>query len=98
MIVAVTQQDIDNGLRRSFTHGAVNTALRRAFQKALDDKRTFQVLIPVLDFAFVHGHIVELPEKVQIFIKRHDDRLPVKPFSFDLPDPQDDLFQVEYAK
>jgi hypothetical protein len=75
MQIRVTQEHIDRGLRCSPGRCPVALALRSTLNKSVNvGKRE----------AFIGDAIVKLPDAAKIFIHNFDERLPVKPFEFDL--------------
>lgn len=93
MKIEVTEDDISNGLTKSYTHDALSRALRRAFNKRFKVSHSYNVIIPCADYAFVNKCMIELPHVAQEFIKTVD-RKPkeARPMSFSIPDPPHDLF------
>lgn len=89
--VEVTQQNIKQGLVKSYTHGAVSLAIGEAVRKTYKVDKV-KVMICNLDFGFINDIYFDLPEQVKTFIKMSDEQKTVMPICFTLENFPDDLF------
>lgn len=86
MLIEVTQEDIDHGVRTSCHSCPVARAARRAALRATG--RRIAVDVAPWDIRFGRDYFVErpLPNAAQQFIKLFDLRHAVRPFSFEIAD------------
>lgn len=75
--INVVEEDITSGLRRS----AQNCPIARAIQRELD-RRDRSGIEVTTSYIKVDGKLYKLPKKSQQFVKRFDNKMSVKPFSF----------------
>lgn len=85
MLIHVTQEDIDKGVRRECGKCPIALAVSRAFGKPI---RVGAFLVQF--FSANMGASVDLPPEALAFRKAFDNGLPVQPFSFEVePGPED---------
>lgn len=82
MKIEVSDHDISTGQRYSPSWCPVSNGLRRA---GLNNPTTAYSYIQLALHPGHHNTIFPTPPEVTKFMKRYDNRLPVEPFTFELP-------------
>lgn len=87
MTFNVTEREIRNGIRESYTHNPVATCIRKTFNK----ERHIHVKVEIfqLDYVFIDGHTFELPLQPQVLLKKFHGGKQVNPIVFDIQIPND---------
>lgn len=91
MQFSVTDKEIRQGLRESYTHNPVCIAVKRLLKKLRNVD--LKVEIFQLDYIFIDARLFELPEQPQVLLKRFHGGEKVSPIVFDLDIPEE-LFCV----
>lgn len=87
MTFSVTEKEIRNGLRESYTHNPVAVTIKKAIKA--ERRVDVKVEIYTLDYGFIDGRIFELPNQPRILLKKFHGGSKVQPIVFELDIPDD---------